>query len=226
MINFPLIITLYAGFTHAFETDHFLAVSNIVTSRNKTTKAVKDGLFWGLGHTSTIFLIGILILLLKWNIEEKYYSWFEAIVGLMLLLLGIFRIKKWYKEKSPVMHTHIHAHTTGQAHAHIHLHTVDKPGHQHSHLPAYNIGLVYGLAGSGSLIMLAMSQSQSVTSGLLYLLLFSLGSIAGMMLAAGVFSLPFSQKLLANRLLRASLVFLSSVLCILYGGLIIYQNIF
>lgn len=225
MINFPLLITLYTGFTHAFETDHLLAVSNIVSNRNKTIKAIKDGLFWGLGHTSTIFAMGIIILLLKFHIEEKYFSWFEATVGLMLILLGIYRIKKWYKEKDIVLHTHVHSHTDGHAHSHIHIHTAKKQSHQHSHLPAYNIGLIHGIAGSGSLIMLVMSESQSVTYGLLYLLLFGLGSVAGMMLAAGVFSLPFSQKMLANKPLQASLVFLSALLCIGYGCWVLYKNI-
>ena len=57
MMSFPLIITLYAGFTHAFETDHLLAVSNIVTRRTSIKMSLKDGIAWGLGHTTTILIV-------------------------------------------------------------------------------------------------------------------------------------------------------------------------
>lgn len=225
MITFPILITLYAGFTHAFETDHLLAVSNIVTSRNRTVSAMKDGMFWGLGHTSTIFVIGIIMLLLKFRIGAGYFGYFEAFVGLMLIFLGIYRLQKWFKEKKPVLHTHQHAHADGHVHSHTHIHTINKTGHSHSHFPAYGIGLVHGLAGSGSLMILVMSQMKTVTNGLGYLLIFGLGSVAGMMLAAGFFSLPFSQKMLRSRMLQMSLVFLSATLCIAYGSWVLYTNL-
>lgn len=225
MLQFPLLLTLYAGFSHAFETDHLLAVSNIVTRRSQTLKAVKDGLYWGMGHTSTLLLMGVLMLLLKFQLAEKYFGYFEAGVGLMLVLLGIFRLARWFREKKPVLHIHRHAHNNGPAHAHLHWHTNGKQIHQHTHWPAYNIGLVHGLAGSGSLILLVMSQSQSVLNGLAYLLIFGLGSVMGMMLAAGAFSLPFSRKLLRTNWLMAVLVWLSASLCIVYGGWVIYENL-
>ena len=45
----PLLFALGIGFTHAFEADHLVAIVNIVTNRNKTKLALKDGIFWGLG---------------------------------------------------------------------------------------------------------------------------------------------------------------------------------
>lgn len=225
MIIFPLLLTLYAGFTHAFETDHVLAVSNIVTRRNNTVKAIKDGLYWGLGHSSTIFIMGIIILLFKFIVEEKYYSWFEAGVGLMLIILGILRINRWNLEKKLRLHTQIHQHADGQSHKHLHLDTVNKQNNQHSHFPAYSIGLIHGLAGSGSLVVLVMSKSQSVSFGLMYLLLFGLGSVLGMMLAAGVFNLPFGQKIFSNKSIQLGLVLLSASLCIIYGGWVMYKNL-
>lgn len=224
-MTLPLLLTLYAGFTHAFETDHLLAVSNIVTNRNKTMHAVKDGMYWGLGHTSTIFFIGILILLLKFQVAPYYFNYFEALVGVMLILLGIYRLVKWFKEKKPRLHTHQHKHADGHIHTHTHLHSIDKPSHEHTHFPAYSIGLVHGLAGSGSLMLIVMTQMKTVTNGLGYLLLFGLGSVAGMMLAAGIFSLPFSQRLLQSKWLQAGFVFASAGLCIVYGSWVMYQNL-
>ena len=181
-------------------------------------------MFWGLCHSSTIFFIGIVMLLLKFQVAPNYFSYFEALVGVMLIGLGCYRLVKWFKEKKPMLHTHQHTHADGHVHAHTHMHTIDKPAHEHSHFPAYSIGLVHGLAGSGSLMLIVMSQMKTVTNGLGYLLLFGLGSVAGMMLAAGIFSLPFSQKILQSKLLQASLVFVSAGLCIGYGSWVVYQN--
>lgn len=224
-MNIPILLTLYAGFTHAFETDHILAVSNMVTSRNKTVKAVKDGMYWGIGHTSTIFLIGIVFLLLKFRIPQAGFKYFEAAVGAMLIILGVYRISQWYRKEKPVLHAHPHAHTGGHIHTHSHLHTVTKTGHRHSHLPAYLVGLVHGLAGSGALILVVMGKSHTVANGLLYLLIFGAGSVLGMMLAAGAFSLPFSRKILNNTILQTILIFISALLCIGYGILVISETL-
>ena len=61
----PLLFALGIGFTHAFEADHLVAIMNIVTDRKKTVLALKDGIFWGLGHTTTIFIIGAVFILGK-----------------------------------------------------------------------------------------------------------------------------------------------------------------
>ena len=65
-----LFLTIYAGLEHAFEADHLLAVSNLVTHRNDIKQSIKDGIFWGIGHTSTIFFVGILMIFFKeWNVR-------------------------------------------------------------------------------------------------------------------------------------------------------------
>ena len=99
MFSFPLLLTIYAGFTHAFEADHLLAVSNIVSQRNNIRLSLKDGIFWGLGHASTIFFIGILMILFKASISEQYFHYFEAMVGLMLVVLAIYRLAKIFSQQ-------------------------------------------------------------------------------------------------------------------------------
>ena len=212
MLNIPVFLTLYAGFTHAFETDHLLAVSNMVTARSRLNKAMKDGIFWGLGHTSTILFTGCIFLLLKWSITAAWFAYMEAAVGLMLLLLGVYRLVKWYRRPAmsiypPINHSH---------------QPVNEPA---SHLPAYLVGLVHGLAGSGALMLIVLSKSQSTTVSLVYLALFGIGSVAGMMLAAAFFSLPFSKKYVQHRLVQAFLVIISSVLCIGYGCYIMKEHL-
>ncbi|MDR3184083.1 MAG: hypothetical protein LBT49_01560 [Prevotellaceae bacterium] len=217
-----LLYALYEGLLHAFEADHILAVTNIVSQRNKISPALKDGIFWGLGHTSTIFLIGIIMILFKVNIPEHSFSWFEAAVGLMLVLVASYRFYIFLRNEQTVFHTHRREHAGENKHPHMHVHLKGNRLHKTS----YGIGIVHGLAGSGALVVLVMTQIGTVTSSLLYLLIFGIGSIAGMTLVAGVFSIPFSKKLIHSTLLRTVLVFVSSALCFVYGCYVIYENLF
>ncbi len=224
MFFWPLVLTLYAGFIHAFETDHLLAVSAIVTRRKRTIIAIKDGLYWGLGHTSTIFFIGLIFFAMKMKIGQELFRYFEAGVGLMLILIGIYRIAKWYERK----HNGVTA-TAGDNHRHENSASADAKRHpetkrSRSFIPTYLVGLIHGLAGSGVLMLAVMAKSETVEDSLLYLLLFGIGSIVGMMLAAGLFNLPFSQKALENKGLKVILIFLSALLCIGYGVYLINVN--
>lgn len=216
MFPFPLFLTVYAGFAHAFETDHLLAVSNIVSQRNSTFKSVKDGVFWGLGHTSTILLMGVIMLLLKVRVSPAYFHHIEAAVGLMLVVLGSFRLFKLKRFLSAVVVETPAAQMVA----------VTNTGLKKLHLVSYGVGMVHGLAGSGELVLLVMLQMASLQMGMLYLLIFGVGSILGMLLAAAMFSLPFSKKILQSRLLQVTLILLSSILCIGFGMSVIYKNLF
>ena len=72
--SFPLLFAAVVGFGHAFEADHLVAVGNIVTKRDKLPLAIKDGIFWGLGHTSTIFLIGLIMIIGKATFLNGYFG--------------------------------------------------------------------------------------------------------------------------------------------------------
>jgi cytochrome c biogenesis protein CcdA len=202
--TFPLLFAAVVGFSHAFEADHLVAVSNIVTKRDKIMLAVKDGIYWGLGHTSTIFLIGLLMIVGKVTIFNGYFGYFEAIVGLMLIILGIHRLYQYFRSDRNYQQ-------------------LTDPEEKH-HL-AYGVGLVHGLAGSGAMILLVMTEIQGSFNSLLYLIIFGIGSIVGMLVAAGIFSLPFSKKITNNKTLQTVLVLLSSALCIGYGAFVLIENI-
>jgi cytochrome c biogenesis protein CcdA len=200
--TFPLLFAAVVGFGHAFEADHLVAVGNIVTKRNKLNLAIKDGIYWGLGHTSTIFIIGAIIILGKATFLNGYFKYFEAIVGLMLIVLGLFRFVQFFNKKNSEI--------------------MDSKNHHHL---AYGVGLVHGLAGSGAMILLVMSEIQSSFNSMVYLLIFGIGSVIGMLVAAGIFCLPFSKKITANEKLQLGLIILSSLLCVGYGGYIIIENL-
>jgi high-affinity nickel permease len=225
MEQLPLLIllfyALYEGLLHAFEADHVLAVTNIVSQRNTIFPAIKDGIFWGLGHTSTIFLIGIIMILFKVHIPENAFSYFEATVGLMLIFVASYRLYIFFRDEKIIIHKHHHEHAGANKYLHAHVHLKGKNLHKTS----YGIGIVHGLAGSGALVVLIMTQIKSVTNSLLYLVIFGLGSIIGMSLVAGAFSIPFSKKLINSKRLKITLVVISSALCFGYGCYVIYSNL-
>ncbi|RDB06374.1 urease accessory protein [Runella aurantiaca] len=196
----PFLFAAVVGFSHCFEADHLVAVSSIVTRRNNTFLALKDGAFWGLGHTSTILLVATVYMLGKFVLAENDFRYFEAAVGFMLIVLGTTRLIRSKKERT---HGHLHAPPSGLA---------------------YGVGLVHGLAGSGGVLISVLTQVKGSYAGILYILLFGVGSIAGMMLAAGIFSLPFSAKLMQNKILYRTLTIVSSLLCIGLGSKIFFEN--
>ena len=200
---FPMLFAGIVGFSHAFEADHLVAVSSLVTKRDRIALAIKDGIYWGLGHSSTIFLIGLVIIIGRVTFLDGLFSYFEATVGLMLIVIGAYRLINYYKISKPAEDMH----------------------HKNQHRLAYGVGLIHGLAGSGAMVLLVMSEIKDEWSSMLYLVIFGLGSILGMLVAAGIFSLPFSRRVTQNKTLQAILIWLSSLLCIGYGIYVLIENL-
>ena len=202
--SLPLLFAAFVGFGHAFEPDHLVAVGNIVTKRDKLALAIKDGIYWGLGHTSTILMIGAIMIVGKATFLNGCFGYFEAIVGMMLIILGIFRLYQYFNNKNQPQQI------------------VDASGNHHL---AYGVGLVHGLAGSGAMALLVMTEIQSTFNSMIYLVIFGIGSVIGMLVAAGVFNLPFSKRITSNQSLQLGLIILSSLLCIVYGAYVVIENL-
>jgi high-affinity nickel permease len=216
MFSFSILLTIYIGFTHAFEADHLLAVSNIVTQRSSITQSIKDGAVWGFGHATAIVLIGAIALLLKVHISPSYFRYFEALVGIMLIALGAYRLVK-LKRLNVANANFFHT----QHHQKVNSNAIEKS----IHLISYSVGLMHGIAGSGELVLLTMLQIKNAQAGMLYLLVFAIGSIAGMMVAAAMCSIPFYKKMVAAKNVQTALILLSAILCIVYGVYVLYKNI-
>lgn len=202
------------GLKHAFDADHIAAI----TALNSSNPSIK-GLFWGIGHTISLLVVGVVVLLFKITIPEKLALSFEFIVGIMLVILGLNALisAKRYK-----LHFHKHRHGEKE-HLHLHSHYVSK-NHIHGH-KSLLVGLVHGLAGSAALTLLVLSTIKSVYIGIVYILVFGIGSIIGMTIISKVVSLPFKfmeQKLhRANNMLRLG----SGAASLLIGIIIIHSTI-
>jgi ABC-type nickel/cobalt efflux system permease component RcnA len=190
---------LMIGLIHAFEPDHISAVSTQLLVKNKNSSkkiALKEvsiisslrGAIWGIGHTSSIILIGLIIAGLSLNIHSNFFVGAELIVGFMLIVLGILTIsnKKIFKQK----HIHPHSHSKGISHTHFHNHEQEH-NQNHSH-KAFLIGSIHGIAGSGSLVALTASTMVNFETMIYFLILFGIGSTLGMIIVSGIIGIPFA----------------------------------
>ncbi len=210
------------GIRHAIEPDHVIAVSTIASQSKKLWHASLAGVFWGIGHTVTLFIVGIIIIIMKGEIPEKWAMSLEFLVGIMLVYLGIKTIIAF-------KNIHIHRHThDGEDHKHVHTHT-NSGSHEHKHqhrnakyLNSLLIGLVHGLAGSGAMVLLTMSTVKSVGEAAVYIIIFGGGTILGMLFFTTIIGIPFvlSKK---RTSISGSLGILTGVISTIFGVYYMYN---
>lgn len=126
-----LALGLLLGVRHAFDADHLVAVTTIVSEYRNPLRAIWVGVSWGLGHTTTLFLAGGTLLLLNLHIPERLALFFEFAVGIMLILLGIQTLLSFRRHKVHI-HAHRHSEDEPEEHQHFHVHEAT-PEHTHAH---------------------------------------------------------------------------------------------
>src|SRR6202047_3154689 len=133
MINFLSIIAVgfFPAMPHATDPDHVIAVTTIVSRQRNLLKAAMTGIFWGVGHTLTIFVVGTIIILFDVVIPARIGLSMELSVGLMLIVLGVMNIASFLRtahsvapsgEESEIVHRHPHNHGD-YVHSHAHGHS-------------------------------------------------------------------------------------------------------
>lgn len=217
---FQLITLLGLGFVlglkHALDADHVVAVSTIISQTKSLKKSSIFGAIWGMGHTTTLFLAGSAILIFKLAIPDKLALYFEFLVGIVLVILGMDVLRKVIRDK---VHLHKHKHSTM---IHTHLHTHKEPfSHNHTH-KSFIVGMIHGLAGSAALMLLVLTTVKSVFQGLLFILIFGIGSVLGMLIVSTIIGLPF---ILTEKFseMHNSLKILTGTISIVLGSIIMYE---
>ncbi len=184
---------LVLGLRHALDADHLAAVSTIVSERRSWFSSSLVGGLWGIGHTLSLLIAGVAVLLFKFQISERLALALEFGVALMLIALGANAI--WKLMRGGYLHLHVHQHG-GRAHFHPHIHTgpheTDPDTHHGLRIGRRPllVGMVHGLAGSAALMLIVLSTINSTLLGLFYLVFFGLGSIGGMMVMSSLLGLP------------------------------------
>jgi len=245
-----LIVGFVLGMRHATDPDHVIAVSTIVSRERSIPKAALIGILWGCGHTITIVVVGAAIILFGLAIPTRVGLTMEFSVGLMLILLGVLNLTgamNWIRQKfSPAHpkvegeHAHLHEHNS-HLHLHWHSHGAGSEHHAaglapparlrapfarlgvfHTLRPLF-VGVVHGLAGSAAVALLVLSTIRDPRWAVLYLLIFGVGTIAGMMLITIAIALPFSFAGYKFAWLNKGLITASGVVSLGFGLFICYH---
>lgn len=221
-----LLLGLLTGLRHSVEADHVAAVSMAVaTSGKRLRNAPVIGAMWGLGHTGTLFVAGLLVLVLAMHIPESVSSRLEFGVGIMLLFLAVttftgFSAGRFFRGLFG-KHGHSHMHTHFE-HGLVHDHKHDHHGaHRHGHKSVI-IGMVHGMAGSGTLVLVVLSTIHSVPLGLAYIAIFGGGSVASMSGISALIGLPFAKARDAAQL-TVALKYATAAMALVIGAGLIYE---
>jgi sulfite exporter TauE/SafE len=157
-----ILAAVLAGFIHVLSgPDHMAAIAPYATQAK--TRAWRIGVRWGFGHSSGVLGVGLLLLLLRDRLGiEALSSWGERGVGFMLILIGLWGLRKACAVR------HGKAYDGGPEHT-VHGRT------------ALGVGAVHGLAGSSHLLGIVPALLlPSAAAGAAYLFVFGIGTIAAM----------------------------------------------
>ena len=166
-----ILLGLTLGMRHAADPDHVIAVTAILTRERRFFSAARIGLVWGLGHSATVLMVGMAIVLFKMKVPARLGLSLEFIVAIVLILLGLNAAKETLiliakklratssLEAMLTVHSHPHKHERGgRAHAHHHLHAHlsqdDRDSTAHDHLmPPAVAGAIAGRSMAKSFIV-------------------------------------------------------------------------
>ena len=166
------------GMRHATDSDHVVAVTTIVSQQRNVMSAALTGIFWGIGHSVTLLLFGTAIILFGLVIPERLGMTLEFCVALMLIVLGVLNLGSGRRRPNEV-HEHLHRHRF------------------HLRIRPLIVGVVHGLAGSAAVALLILPLIRNPYWATFYLLVFGVGTIAGMMLITAIVAIPITYS--ANR---------------------------
>lgn len=153
-----LLLGFALGLRHATDADHVVAMGTIVTRDPHLKRAVRIGVFWGLGHTTTVLAIGLLVLFAKVRVPEHLIASMDLAVATMLVGLGLAALRVEHVVQEPCFAERL-------------LLSPVRP---------LLVGVLHGLAGSAAMTLLALATLRDETTAFLYLGLFGAGTIAGM----------------------------------------------
>jgi high-affinity nickel permease len=166
-------LALALGLRHAADPDHVVAVTAITARTKRILPAMWLGVVWGLGHTVTLFTVGAAIVLLNLVVPPRVGLTLEFAVGLALVLVGLLNLKAPTREGAMG--------SEGEA--------------KRERIPAWRaffVGLVHGLAGSAAVALLLLATVREPGWACAYLLLFGLGTLAGMALITTGLATPLT----------------------------------
>lgn len=152
------------GLRHATDADHVVAVTAIVARERTLRRAAWIGALWGIGHSLAVFVVGGAIIAFRLVIPPRLGLGLEFGVALMLIGLGFSNLRSGTRERNYAPQL-----------------DATRP---------LLIGTVHGLAGSAAVAILVLAAIPHTLWAFGYLMVFGVGTIAGMMLVTVMLAAP------------------------------------
>jgi high-affinity nickel-transport protein len=238
-----VVLGFVLGLQHATDPDHLVAVATIVTRERRFLAGARVGLLWGVGHALTLATVGGLVVALNASIPAQLVTGLELLVAVMLIVLGGLRLREAVRgilavapERRMADHHHgagargwgslavwrarsetVHAHH-GDPHVHpsAALLAAWADERRRVGLRAFAVGVVHGMAGTAALALLVLATLHTVAAAASYLVVFGLGTIAGMTAFTAAMAYPIA-RLARLRRLREAMAAVSGVAAIAFG---------
>jgi cytochrome c biogenesis protein CcdA len=228
-IIFILLTGLGLGLGHSLDPDHIVAVSALVCNNKSLRKSITSATVWGVGHSAVLLVIGLLVLTLSVVIPPTVLKLIDCAAGVLLIILGVLVVRSLITERINPHQSRTHEHTHSHTHPHSHTHEHDqqhKQEHSHAHLhKSAFTGALQGLGGSAALMLVTLSTVNSVIIGTVFIFLFGLGVILGMVgiacLVGSVIAYTASNLEKVHKLIKA----LTGSASIIFGIVIIVYTL-
>ncbi|MCP5360148.1 MAG: hypothetical protein R3E75_04835 [Steroidobacteraceae bacterium] len=203
------------GMRHALDPDHLIAVTVLGTqSEARTGSLMRHALAWGFGHSAMLLALAALIVLSQGQISPGLSSILQALAAGMLVAIGaatLWRLRSAPSPAATTIRTHAHAHAMAAPAA-------GSAGRDSQHLGrTLLIGLTQGLAGSAALLVVAVSAMREPALSILYVLLFGVGSMTGMVALAATLTLPLARVAARSERLYRALSLLAGLFAVVLG---------
>jgi ABC-type nickel/cobalt efflux system permease component RcnA len=232
-ITAALSLGFVLGLRHAMDADHVAAVAALVSQERSLLSSCLLGTFWGAGHTAALLAAAMVMMALRLTVSPDVERTLELIVAAVLVLLGAHVL---LRALAGMLHSHAHTHD-GHPHRHAHFHdrrdgALAGAGHAHRHVRLlrlgrrpFLLGIVHGMAGSAALMLLALAAIPSALGGLLYVLVFGIGSTLGMLVLSGIVGIPLALAAGRSPLSVVVLQALAGLISLVLGLWLAYQLI-
>ncbi len=194
------------GLRHAFDPDHVVAVSAIASRQRSPWTVSWIGVSWGVGHSLMLLATGFALIALRIAIPESLLASLEVGIGAVLIALGVTNLLALSARSE-----------TGERSA---------PSALRSAMARSGmIGVAHGLAGSGTVTLLALAAMPTNEMAMIYVAAFSVGTIGGMVgfsLLLGAPAVLFLDRDIARRFAIAG----TGAISIAFGIRLIFEFAF
>jgi High-affinity nickel-transport protein len=230
-----IMLGFFLGMKHATDADHVVAVTTFVTRERSVRSAALIGILWGIGHSISICVVGSAIIIFGIVVPEKLGMSLEFCVALMLIVLGLLNLQSFVSwVRSHALHRQAMAGGGHLAMGESPPENVEERMRRWVEwrigslglpqiLRPLAVGIVHGLAGSAAVALLVLPMIHNTWWACVYLLVFGLGTILGMMVITGAIAWPCSHFSDGSPRLRLTLTRLAGVLSLGFGLFLVYQ---